>query len=440
MWGIYPHTMETRLLVMPTQLLPYTTAKNPVPRNFACTIIHFHSCLGNLPAHDADPISGDADSTASIHDCQESHPEGPIQPTNPHTNNCPNEPANDAAQLSTTQKGPTHPTHPLDITCQQSSATNHAHTHSNMSKQKPNAVIVEENSNDYTTSPINTQTENEVEHRSEYKPPPTKKIWRRLNKVNNDQDEPQQVSDSSPPPSPYQHQPRHFTQLGSVFDNSFLLQLSKPQQWTSTLHKEVLMKWLATREYGGHQDSAAYCPPELLGILLAKDRKFCMSRNKANFRWDDISHYVNAEGRTWVKDTDTVYVPMCWSASHWVGLAINLSLSHIEVLDPYPSLKGDLDVEKWLRPICDMPPYAVNSLCPAASQQNGLTSYTWHRVQDLYHNKCSGDCGPVAVKFMEMHAAGDPDPHMFGFTDEIIDQFRKQYALDLYRDLVIPLY
>ncbi|CAH2064916.1 unnamed protein product [Thlaspi arvense] len=270
---------------------------------------------GNLAAHDGDPIPGDPDSHASIHDCQDSLPEEPIQPTNPHTNNFPNEPVNDAAQLSTTQKGPTHLTHPLDITCQQSSATNHAHVHYNMSKLEPNAVIVEGNSNHCTRSPINTPPEKE--------------------------------------------------------------------------HMEVLIKWLATREYGGHQDSAAYCPPELLEILLARDRKFRMSRNKANFRWDDIRRYVNAEGRTWVKDTDTVYVPI---------------------------------------------------LCPAASQQNGLTSYTWNRVPDLYQNKRSGDCGPVAIKFMEMHTAGDPDHHMFGFTDEIIDQFRKQYALDLYRDLVIPLY
>ncbi|CAH2034703.1 unnamed protein product [Thlaspi arvense] len=150
-----------------------------------------------------------------------------------------------------------------------------------------------------------------------------------------------------------------------------------------------------------------------------------------------MSRYVNVPGKTWVLDTDTVYVPMCWKVQHWVGLAINISLSHIEILDPYPPLKYDRQVEK---PICDMFPYVVKNLCPQASQQQGASPYTWNRVKDIYLNQRSGDCGPVSIKFMEIHSAGDPDPHMFGLTDNHVDAFRKQYALDLYRGLVMPLY
>ncbi|CAH2051598.1 unnamed protein product [Thlaspi arvense] len=141
-----------------------------------------------------------------------------------------------------------------------------------------------------------------------------------------------------------------------------------------------------------------------------------------------------------VEDTETVYMPMCWADEHWVGLAINLSFGHIEVLELYPPLRTDEEVVWWMSPICVMLPYAVKSLCPQTSQLSGVRPYRWTRVGDIYLNKRSGDCGLVAVKFMELHVAGDPSPHMFGLTDEIMDNFRKQFAMDLYRDLVVPLY
>lgn len=49
-------------------------------------------------------------------------------------------------------------------------------------------------------------------------------------------------------------------------------------------------------------------------------------------------------------------------------------------------------------------------------------------------NRCSGDCGLVAIKFIELHALGDLHPRMNGMTDDLVDIMRKQFTMDLYKD------
>ncbi|KAF3502172.1 hypothetical protein F2Q69_00040368 [Brassica cretica] len=47
---------------------------------------------------------------------------------------------------------------------------------------------------------------------------------------------------------------------------------------------------------------------------------------------------------------------------------------------------------------------------------------------------------PLSVKFMEMHANGGPEPYMRGLTDPLVDELRKQYALDIYKSIALPIY
>ncbi|KAG2275997.1 hypothetical protein Bca52824_058552 [Brassica carinata] len=54
--------------------------------------------------------------------------------------------------------------------------------------------------------------------------------------------------------------------------------------------------------------------------------------------------------------------------------------------------------------------------------------------------RCSGDCEPVAIKFMELNALGNPHPRMDGMTDDLVDIMRKQFAMDYYKDGVVPVY
>ncbi|KAL0647534.1 hypothetical protein Bca4012_045825 [Brassica carinata] len=45
-----------------------------------------------------------------------------------------------------------------------------------------------------------------------------------------------------------------------------------------------------------------------------------------------------------------------------------------------------------------------------------------------------------SIKFMELHSHGDPLPHMSGITDGTIDDLCKQYAMDVYKTVVLPAY
>ncbi|RID76404.1 LOW QUALITY PROTEIN: hypothetical protein BRARA_B03377 [Brassica rapa] len=74
------------------------------------------------------------------------------------------------------------------------------------------------------------------------------------------------------------------------------------------------------------------------------------------------------------------------------------------------------------------------------TQFRGLKPFMWKRIPDLYTNTRSGDCGPVSMKFLEMHAHGDPPPQMSSITDRIVDNIRKQYAMDIYKTIVLPSY
>lgn len=60
--------------------------------------------------------------------------------------------------------------------------------------------------------------------------------------------------------------------------------------------------------------------------------------------------------------------------------------------------------------------------------------FTWIRSENIYQNERSGDCGPCAVKFIEMHAAGCSYQDMAQINDKMVDKFRQQYAMDTYEE------
>ncbi|KAH0918565.1 hypothetical protein HID58_026225 [Brassica napus] len=80
-------------------------------------------------------------------------------------------------------------------------------------------------------------------------------------------------------------------------------------------------------------------------------------------------------------------------------------------------------------------------VCPAdAVGDRAEAPFRVIRVGGLYENLRSGDCGPKAVKFLEMHFTGDRNPKMAGLTYDLVDIFRKHYAMDIYKGVVVPLY
>ncbi|KAL0760220.1 hypothetical protein Bca101_076370 [Brassica carinata] len=129
-----------------------------------------------------------------------------------------------------------------------------------------------------------------------------------------------------------------------------------------------------------------------------------------------LSGFLTKEGRKWGAEVDSL---------DW----------RVLVLDPNPRLKDMAAVWGLLEAVSKMLPYLVEKVCPPPEEgAYSLEPFTVERMGCAYENRRSRDCGPVAVKFMELHALGNPLPRMDGLTDELVDIMRKQWAMDLYKD------
>ncbi|CAN7089755.1 unnamed protein product [Brassica rapa subsp. narinosa] len=208
-------------------------------------------------------------------------------------------------------------------------------------------------------------------------------------------------------------------------------------------HMEVLIHMLGAR-HSTHllTEKSAFTTPLLPAYITDSWPDFAPCRKRSTFLWDEhIVDIVLHQGMKWMEDVHTIYTPMLWDRKHWVGLAINLDMGYIEILDPMPALYADTRVERFMLPLVTILPYLVRKVAMCElTQFRGVKKFVWRRLPDLYNNSRSGDCGPVSMKFLEMHALGDPAPHMSGITDEAVDDFRKQYALDIYKTIVMPAY
>lgn len=98
-------------------------------------------------------------------------------------------------------------------------------------------------------------------------------------------------------------------------------------------------------------------------------------------------------------------------------------------------------VMAMMTPVAMMLPYLARKVCrPEFLGGNGLQPFAVQLMADGYQNSRSGDCGPVAVKFMELAATGVEEPQVDDLTDGAVDIFRKQYAMNVYKDWVVSLY
>ncbi|KAL0678502.1 hypothetical protein Bca4012_006483 [Brassica carinata] len=98
---------------------------------------------------------------------------------------------------------------------------------------------------------------------------------------------------------------------------------------------------------------------------------------------------------------------MIWDGNHWVGLCISLTDWRVLVLDLNPRLKDIAAVWGLMEAVSKMLPYLVEKVClPLEDGAYSLEPFTVERMGGAYENHKSGDCGPVALKFMELHALG----------------------------------
>ncbi|CAN7095612.1 unnamed protein product [Brassica rapa subsp. narinosa] len=51
-----------------------------------------------------------------------------------------------------------------------------------------------------------------------------------------------------------------------------------------------------------------------------------------------------------------------------------------------------------------------------------------------------GDRAEAPFRVIRMHSTGDQNPKMAGMIDDLVDIFRKHYAMDIYKGVVVLLY
>lgn len=132
---------------------------------------------------------------------------------------------------------------------------------------------------------------------------------------------------------------------------------------------------------------------------------------------------------------------MIWDDDHWVGLVINLGMWFVQILDPNTSLYDDRKVKRFMAPIVEVLPHLVHKFCkPSVSQDHGFQPFVYSRVNGIYQNLRSGDCGPLAMKLLEIQASDSNDEKMAEINDELVNDLRRQYAMDVYEFCVAPIY
>ncbi|CAL9213618.1 unnamed protein product [Arabidopsis halleri] len=235
----------------------------------------------------------------------------------------------------------------------------------------------------------------------------------------------------------------HLTACGYVISNKAFLTLAEPQKWVTHLHIELLLN-LISRSYSNTlaRERSAFVLPWFANALQGKYMAFTAAKAKNRLLWPDpIKRFVKTPHGEWFDDIDTIYVPMIWEDQHWVGLVIHLGMWLVEILDPNVGLYCDRKVRNFIAPVVEQLPYIIRKFCkPQPSQNHGLEPFLWKRLTGIYENKRSGDCGPLAIKLLEMHCHGGMSEVVQKLDDNTVDIIRKQYAMDVYAAFVAPLY
>ncbi|CDY53603.1 BnaC09g51910D [Brassica napus] len=196
--------------------------------------------------------------------------------------------------------------------------------------------------------------------------------------------------------------------IGIHVSNKFFLSLARPTNWVST--------------------------------------EFEKASDKLGFNWGGLVSFSftgkmprRNDKKVLLVDVDRVYAPMMWGKDHWVGLVINLTCRQVEILDcNIPLNESDNEVNKHMAYLLRPLPHVFAAFSPPSdsSHPEEDQAFSWVRPDNIYFNERSCDCGPCAVKFLEMHAAGYSYEDMRQIDDKKVDIFRQKYAMDTYEKFI----
>lgn len=169
---------------------------------------------------------------------------------------------------------------------------------------------------------------------------------------------------------------------------------------------------------------------------------FSQHVNTLTYAWHPLlTAYVRGlvDGRTckleWLKDVDIIYLPMNWGKRHWVAIAIDLPKGHIDIFDPFEDCTSARKVASYMAPIAQMLPCLLRSVCKDVPSTWPATGFTFTRITGLAQNDRGGDCGPMSLKFIELHSH-QLTSHLQELTKKTVDNIRMRYAIDLYEEYV----
>nr|VDD29694.1 unnamed protein product [Brassica oleracea] len=199
--------------------------------------------------------------------------------------------------------------------------------------------------------------------------------------------------------------------IGIHVSNKFFLSLARPTNWVTTEFAE-----------------------------------FEKASDKLGFNWGGLVSFSftgktprRNDKKVLLVDVDRVYTPMMWGKDHWVGLVINLTCRQVEILDcNIPLNESDNEVNKHMAYLLRALPHVLAAFSPPSdsSHPEEDQAFSWVRPDNIYFNERSGDCGPCAVKFLEMHAAGYSYEDMGQIDDKKVDIFRQKYEMDTYEEFI----
>ncbi|CAN7054395.1 unnamed protein product [Brassica oleracea var. botrytis] len=205
--------------------------------------------------------------------------------------------------------------------------------------------------------------------------------------------------------------------IGIHVSNKFFLSLARPTNWVSTEHIYVLISMLV-RRHGRNYLSRRCRFVDYFSIagIISKFAEFEKASDKLGFNWGGLVSFSftgktprRNDKKVLLVDVDRVYAPMMWGKDHWVGLVINLTCRQVEILDcNIPLNESDNEVNKHMAYLLRALPHVLAAFSPPSdsSHPEEDQAFSWVRPDNIYFNERSGDYGPCAVKFLEMHAAG----------------------------------
>ncbi|KAG2330127.1 hypothetical protein Bca52824_001307 [Brassica carinata] len=235
--------------------------------------------------------------------------------------------------------------------------------------------------------------------------------------------------------------------IGIHVSNQFFLSLARPTNWVTTEHISVLISMLVRRHGGNYlRGRCRFVNYFNIAGIISKFTEFEKTSDKLGFKWGGLVSFWftgktprRNDKKVLLVDVDRVYAPMMWGIDHWVGLVINLTSRQVEILNcNIPHNESDNEVNKHMAYLLRALPHVLAAFLPPydSSHPEEDQVFSWVRPDNIYFNERSGDCGPCAVKFLEMHAAGYSYEDMGQIDDNKVDIFRQKYAMDTYEEFI----